>query len=79
MKNYISFDIGGSSVKFGVINEFGEILDKGSFKTPKQSFDVLILKMVEVVDAFEKDIKLDGIALSCPGAVNNKEGIIGGA
>ncbi|MGL5353567.1 MAG: ROK family protein [Clostridium sp.] len=79
MKNYISFDIGGSSVKFGVINEVGEILNKGSFETPKEEFDVLILKMVEVIDTFEKDIKLHGIALSCPGAVNNKEGIIGGA
>ncbi|MBU3136897.1 ROK family protein [Clostridium gasigenes] len=79
MKNYIAFDIGGSSVKFGLVNEQGEILDKGSFETPKEDFDILISKMVEVIDKYKKNVKLEGIALSCPGAVNNKEGIIGGA
>lgn len=79
MKNYIAFDIGGSSVKFGVINEIGEILDKGSFETPKEEFDILISKMVNVIDTYRTDIKLEGIALSCPGAVNNEEGVIGGA
>ncbi|MGH4125061.1 MAG: ROK family protein [Clostridium sp.] len=79
MKNYIAFDIGGSSVKFGVVNQQGEILHKGSFKTPKEELDMLILKMVEIVDIYEKDMKLEGIALSCPGAVNNEEGVIYGA
>lgn len=79
MKNYIAFDIGGSSVKFGLINEEGEILDKGLFETPKEDFDILISRIVEVVDRYKEDIKLEGIALSCPGAVNNEEGVIGGA
>lgn len=79
MKNYVAFDIGGSSVKFGVINEIGEILDKGSFETPKEGFDILISEMINVVDTYRTDMNLAGIALSCPGAVNNKEGIIGGA
>lgn len=79
MKNYIAFDIGGSSVKFGVINEHGEILNKGSFETPKEEFDKLILKMSEVIDTYKKDMDLDGIALSCPGAVDNAKGVIGGA
>lgn len=79
MKNYIAFDIGGSCVKFGVINEKGQILDKGSFETPKEELDILIKRMVKVVDTYKMDMKLDGIALSCPGAVNNKEGIIYGS
>lgn len=79
MKNYVAFDIGGSSVKFGVINEVGEILDKGSFETPKDGFDILISEIINVVDTYRTDMDLEGIALSCPGAVNNKKGIIGGA
>ncbi|MBB6713368.1 ROK family protein [Clostridium gasigenes] len=79
MESYIAFDIGGSSVKFGVVSEQGEILDKGSFETPKEDFDILISKIVEVVDKYKKKFKLQGIALSCPGAVNNEEGIIYGA
>ncbi|MBZ9689301.1 ROK family protein [Clostridium estertheticum] len=79
MKNYIAFDIGGSSVKFGIINEQGEILDKGAFETPKEELDMIFTKMVEVVDTYKKYMKLEGIALSCPGAVNNEEGVIYGA
>lgn len=79
MKNYVAFDIGGSSVKFGVINQVGEILDKGSFETPKEGFDILISEIINVVDTYRTDMNLDGVALSCPGAVDDKEGIIGGA
>ena len=66
MKNYIAFDIGGSSVKFGLVNEQGEILDKGSFKTPKEDFDILISKIVEVVDKYKKNMKLQGIGIKLP-------------
>lgn len=79
MKNYMAFDIGGFAVKFAVINEYGEILYRGLFKTPKSELHMLISKIVEIVDTYKKDIKFEGIALSSPGAVNNEEGIIYGA
>lgn len=34
MKNYMVFDIGGSSIKWSVITENGDFKEKGSIKTP---------------------------------------------
>lgn len=35
MKNYIVFDIGGSSVKYAIITDEGEFVSKGSYKSEK--------------------------------------------
>ena len=33
--NYLAFDVGGSSVKYAVIDEKGTFAKRGSFVTPK--------------------------------------------
>lgn len=33
MATYISFDIGGTDIKFGVLNEQGKVLEQGKVKT----------------------------------------------
>ncbi len=39
MKNYISFDVGGTDVKYAIINETGDILRKDSYKSPNNLDD----------------------------------------
>ncbi len=34
MENYLVFDMGGSSIKYGILNDNGDILNNSSFKTP---------------------------------------------
>lgn len=79
MKNYIAFDVGGTNIKHGVINSLGEIVTKDKFKTPKDCLDTLIDSMVKVIKAYQKDYEIEGLALSCPGAVDNEIGDIKGA
>ena len=77
MKNYIVFDIGGSSVKWSVINIEGTILISGKIgisETIEGFFDELSAK----VNEFKEEYNLQGIALSAPGAVDSEKGIIGG-
>ena len=77
MKNYIVFDIGGSSVKWSVINIEGTILISGKIgisETIEGFFDELSAK----VNEFKEEYNLQGIALSAPGAVDSETGIIGG-
>lgn len=78
MKNYIVYDIGGTAVKWSIINEAGEIIisDKISIaKTVEEFFKLLI----ENVNANKEEYLLQGIAISAPGAVDCETGIIGGA
>lgn len=73
----LAFDMGGTAVKYAVIEPDGTIVSKGKFKTP----DTLetLMKQLQTTKNTYKSYTLTGIAFSCPGAVNNESGIIGGA
>ncbi|MDN6639972.1 MAG: ROK family protein [Tetragenococcus sp.] len=68
MRYYVGFDIGGSSIKYGLLDENGKISQKESFKTPSDKDEVLD-KMAEIVSAFTKDYEVEAIGLSVPGIV----------
>ena len=80
---YIGVDVGGMSIKAGLVNEQGKILHKGSIKTNsvnggKEALlkDIKAL-MVEMVDyAKDNDMKPLAIGFGIPGVVNNKLGTI---
>ena len=77
MKNIVVFDLGGSSVKYGVVNFLGEILFKDSFPTPKDSFSTLLNSMVSILKSLTKFSPV-GVSISSPGAVDSKDGVIRG-
>lgn len=77
MSNYIAFDIGGSSVKWSIINLNGEFLENGKIsihKTIEEFFKAIADKVNELKDKYQ----LEGVAISAPGAVDSVSGIIGG-
>ena len=76
MEKYLVFDMGGSSIKYGILNGNGEILINSSFKTP-ETLDKLYSKILEIKNIYEKE-NICGVALSCPGAVNSDIGTIDG-
>jgi len=75
----LTFDIGGTSVKYGILNENGKIYIKGKFTTPQNDIDKLMDQIVNLKVEFEKEYDIEGIALSCPGTVDDRTGFIGGA
>lgn len=78
MNNYMVYDIGGSSVKWSVMTEGGEILKSGKLsiaETVEGFFKILGDTANEAKGEF--DVK--GIAISSPGAVDSETGIVGGA
>ncbi len=78
MEFYIIFDIGGTSIKYAVMDKAAEILEKGSYKTPMTDIDDFFNKMVVIIKQFSKQYNIIGIAISAPGAVDCESGIIGG-
>lgn len=82
MKNYLAVDIGGTNIKWGVVNENGEIIKKGKFPTPRQAdatAEELVGKLGEVALQLKGEFQLEGLAMSAPGAVNDASGYIDGA
>jgi predicted NBD/HSP70 family sugar kinase len=73
------FDVGGSSIKYSLMNEKGLFLEKSSLPTPREGLDTFIDTIDSIVKDFQAKHPLQGIALSMPGAVDIESGIIYGA
>ena len=73
MRNVLAIDIGGTNIKYGVINLDGEILLKGSIKTVRNG--LVILDSICSLFNEHKDIyNLEGIGISSPGIVDSDTG-----
>ena len=75
----LSFDVGGTSGKDGVIEESGEFLQHGKFAAPPEDIQALIGGMQQVKQVLERRFSLQGAGMSFPGAVDEQTGCIGGA
>lgn len=70
MKTYLAIDIGGTNVKYGLINDQGDILNKGKIVSQSANLDEFISKLYGICDKFKN--KFDEIAISTPGKVDSK-------
>ncbi|NOW06657.1 ROK family protein [Clostridium beijerinckii] len=77
MRNFIVFDIGGSSTKWSVISETGEFKESSKFNCPDTAND-FFSELIEIANDMKKKYDVKGIAISAPGAVDGSIGLIGG-
>ncbi|MDU2703142.1 MAG: ROK family protein [Clostridium sp.] len=75
---YACLDIGGTSIKVGISDKNGNLTNKGNLKISDE-FSVIIDGIVNWIEEIRKSYDIEGIAISAPGAVNSKTGVIGGA
>ena len=78
MRNFMVFDIGGSSAKWSIINEEGMIIKSDKIKIPHTA-DEFFNNLSTVTNNLKSEYDLKGIAISAPGAVDSDTGMIGGA
>ena len=77
MKKYISIDIGGTFIKYGLINENGEILEKHELVTEANKGGEQILeKTLKIVGDYKNNHQVEGVAISTAGMVDTKNGSI---
>lgn len=77
MRNFMVFDIGGSSIKWSVITEKGEFEEGNKFSCPKTA-DEFFSELIKIANEMKKKYNVKGIAISAPGAVDSDTGLIGG-
>ena len=75
---YACIDIGGTSIKVAISDKNGNLVNKG-YLNVSEKFDVIIDEIVNWINEERKNYNIHGIAISSPGAVNSKTGVIGGA
>ena len=77
MKKYISIDIGGTFIKYGLINENGEILEKNELATEaSKGGEQILAKVLKIVETYHTKEPVEGVAISTAGMVDSKKGAI---
>ena len=80
MKYYIGIDIGGTSIKAGIVDEHGNILVKDAVKTDARQErlapDAAALAERLLIQAGLKKENITGVGMGIPGTVDAKNGIV---
>ena len=76
MNRFICIDVGGTSIKYGLSNEIGEFIDKGS--VDKEAIEKggpgILEKIKTISKKYIEDNDIDGICISTAGMVDSKKG-----
>ena len=78
MKQYICIDIGGTAIKYGVVQsgEIPEIIQTDSCKTPKNGTKIL-QKVFDIIEDLKRKYgQAEAVCISSAGIVNSEEGCI---
>lgn len=77
MKNIACFDVGGTFIKYALINEEGNIIFKDKMVTPKKRCNETIPReMVRIIKSFQMGHNVDKVGISTAGQVDSKKGEI---
>lgn len=77
MGNILAFDLGGTHIKYGLVDQDGNIVNKGHTQTPDNMEKLLTFMHSQSHKQFRND-EITGIAISSPGSVA-QDGIIYGS
>lgn len=72
MKKYLTLDVGGSAIKYALIQEDLKMIGKSSVSTPMDTLDNFIETIGKIYDQYAHDI--EGIAISMPGIIDPQKG-----
>lgn len=80
MKQYLAFDIGGTTIKYGVVNQDGDVLVSDLMDTEAQSGGPAIVdKVIKKGRELLQDHRVEGIGISTAGQVDIRTGTVVGA
>jgi predicted NBD/HSP70 family sugar kinase len=69
---FLVLDVGGSAIKYAVMNEGAEFLEKGKVPTPMEGIDAFVDAIGGIYDEFKE--RISGIAVSMPGRIDSDRG-----
>jgi len=72
----LGVDIGGTTTKFGVVDDAGNILKKYRIRTPAEQGDMAMIEaIVEEIRLIEKEYEFDRIGIGTPGTADYDTGV----
>ncbi|QDP41313.1 ROK family protein [Radiobacillus deserti] len=74
MEKYVAFDVGGTKVKHSVLLSDGTIVTKDKYNTNIDDLKEFLSDMLKVIQNYQLNHRISGIAVSLPGFVNVETG-----
>ncbi len=72
MSQYLGIDVGGSAIKYSLLTEKGEILEKGDVPTPTHDVEAFVEAVGGIYDRYAG--KVEAMAMSAPGRIDSNRG-----
>src|SRR4051812_39054976 len=76
LMRYLGLDIGGTSIKAGLVDESGRVLESRRTKTVVDDLNGFISNVTELIREFQNSGSLDGVGMGVPGIRSAKTHII---
>src|SRR5699024_8543046 len=76
METYITLDIGGTFIKFGLVTRDGKLSAVDKVATPINQDKAIIQTLHTIIQKFQKEKKIAGIGISTAGIVDRAAGEI---
>lgn len=73
MSNYLTIDVGGTNIKYALMNENAEILEKDEVPTPYDGLESFIRTIKKIYDQYVSK-NIEAIAMSAPGKIDANTG-----
>ena len=79
---YIGIDVGGMSIKAGIVDETGKLYIKDSVPTlPERHYSEIVADMAALCKKIAADLgiaigEIVGVGMGIPGTINSKAGVI---
>lgn len=70
--NILTIDIGGTAIKYAVMNPELNMTAKGSIPTPQTDFEILTECLYDLYEEYKNEI--EGISISMPGCIDSETG-----
>jgi len=74
--HYLGIDIGGTSIKAGLVDETGRVLESHRALTITDDLNGFLLTLTDLIRKFQKTASIDAIGIGVPGLYSSKTHII---
>ena len=72
MSNYLTIDVGGTNIKYALMNENAEITDKAEVPTPMEGLEKYVDTLVDIYNTYAGQV--EAVCMSAPGKIDAHTG-----
>lgn len=72
MSNYLAIDVGGTNIKYALMDNEANIIEQGETPTPQDTMDNFLNSIESIYSKYASQI--EGIAMSAPGRIDGQKG-----